>query len=66
MEVKIENISMVVSFITREEWNKENILELRKYLHRMGREAEQGEIGILINGEFWRIRRFDNESETEK
>ena len=61
MKVKQETISMVVSFMVDEEWNENNILELRKFLHRMGRETDQGEIGILINGVFWRIRRFDHE-----
>ena len=52
---------MVFSFVTADEWNKENALELRKFLHRMGRETEQGEIGVFLNGTFWRIRRFDSE-----
>jgi hypothetical protein len=61
-KVKEEAISMVVSFITSDEWNEDNLPELRKSLHRMGREAEQGEIGILVDGVFLRIRRFDDEA----
>jgi len=60
--IKREPVSIVVSFITSNEWNQENLLELRAFLHRMGREAEQGEIGILSDGVFERIRRFDNET----
>ncbi len=59
--VQEEAISIVFSFITRDEWNTSNLETLRKFLHRMGRDAEQGEIGILTNGVFRRIRRFDDE-----
>lgn len=58
--VKEEEILMVVSFVLPGECNRENILELGKLLHRMGREAEQGEIGVLIDGRFLRIQRFDH------
>ena len=59
-KVKEEQISMVFSFIAEDEWNKANVLELRKFLHRMGREAEQGEIGVLVKDRFLRIRRYDD------
>lgn len=61
-KVKEEPISMAVSFMTSDEWNEENLLSLRRFLHCMGREAEQGEIGILVDGVFLRVRSFDDET----
>ena len=60
-QVKQEAISMVGSFITADEWNEGNVFELKRFIHRMGREAQQGEIEVLLNGTFWRIRSFDSE-----
>lgn len=59
-EVKTEDISMVVSFISNEECNKENMDELKQFLHKMGKETEQGEIGILLGNTFYRIREFES------
>ncbi|HZU37332.1 MAG TPA: hypothetical protein VFA18_15520 [Gemmataceae bacterium] len=32
---------------------------LREFLHRMGRETNQGEIAFEFDGRFYRIRNFD-------
>jgi hypothetical protein len=50
--IKEEEVSIVVSYISREKWNQENGLKLKKYLSRMGRETEQGSIGIVVEGQF--------------
>ncbi|MCX7047378.1 MAG: hypothetical protein NTX50_18075 [Candidatus Sumerlaeota bacterium] len=60
-KVKKEEVTMVFSFITAEEWNERNVLILKRFVCRMGREAKQGEIGMLMDGRFFRIRRFDYE-----
>lgn len=33
--------------------------KLARFLHRMGIETQQGEIAVLIEGQFHRIRKFD-------
>jgi hypothetical protein len=33
--------------------------ELREFVHRFGRETNQGEVVVEFDGLFWRIRRFD-------
>jgi len=33
--------------------------ELREFVHRFGRETNQGEVVVEFDGFFWRIRRFD-------
>ncbi len=49
---------MVVSYVPRAEL-KNNLPALRAFLHRFGREANQGEVGIIINGSYYGISRFD-------
>jgi hypothetical protein len=49
---------VVYSFI-RPEAFAANLPRIREFLHRMGRETNQGEIACEFEGEFHRIRRFD-------
>ena len=37
----------------------ERLPELRAFLHRLGRETNQGEVACLFAGAFYRIRDFD-------
>lgn len=51
-KVKVEDISIVFSFFTEEEWHQENVSRLKEFLYRMGRDAEQGAVGLyLMRGE---------------
>jgi hypothetical protein len=50
-----EEISLVVSFIRREEWSKTNVCRLKDFLFRMGRETEQGAIGLIVLGRYLEI-----------
>ena len=56
--IKVERISTVQSFMAKSSWNKETVRELATFLHRMGREADQGEIGLIVGGEYFPIREF--------
>ena len=38
-----------------------NLPRLREFLHRLGRETNQGEVVCELDGEFYRIRAFDKE-----
>ena len=51
--IKSERISTVQSFTAKSSWNKETVRELATFLHRMGREANQGEIGLIVDGEYF-------------
>lgn len=55
-QVKEENISVVFSFIREDEWNRENVFKLRDFLYRMGRETQQGEIGVYVRGTYLPIK----------
>lgn len=61
MEVKSERVSLVFSMISSDEWNESTVSELRRFLHKLGREAKQGEVAILVMNQLLRIRRYDNE-----
>lgn len=57
--IKEERISTVESLMAKSSWNKETVPQLAKFLHRMGREASQGEVGLIVNGEYFPIREFN-------
>jgi len=37
-----------------------NLPRLRQFLHRMGRETNQGEVAFEFDGQFYRIRQYDD------
>lgn len=49
---------MVTSYVPISEL-KRNLGQLRAFLHRFGREANQGEVGIVISGSYHAITSFD-------
>jgi hypothetical protein len=53
-----ENPVIVYSFIRGEEF-AQSLPRLREFLHRMGRETNQGEVAFEFDGRFYRIRNFD-------
>jgi hypothetical protein len=57
-EIIWENPVVVYSFIRPDEFLN-NLPRIREYLHRMGRETNQGEIAFEFDGRFYRIRKFD-------
>lgn len=57
-EVIWENPVIVYSFIRPDEFLT-NLVRIREFLHRMGRETNQGEIACEFDGRFYRIREFD-------
>lgn len=57
--VKTEKVSAVVSLMTKSTWNSATVWVLREFLHRMGREANQGEVGLIVDNVYFPIREFD-------
>ena len=55
-KVKEEEISIVVSYIAESEWSETNALQLREFLYRMGRETQQGAIGLHVLGRYLEIK----------
>ncbi len=57
-EIIWENPVLVYSFIRPDRFLG-NLPRVREFLHRMGRETNQGEIAFEFDGRFYRIRNFD-------
>lgn len=57
-EIIWENPVVVYSFIRTTQFLA-NLPRIREFLHRMGRDTDQGEIACEFDGRFYRIRTFD-------
>jgi hypothetical protein len=57
-EIIWENPVLVYSFIRPDQFMSA-LPRLREFLHRMGRETNQGEVAFEFEGRFFRIRTFD-------
>lgn len=57
--IKVERNSTVQSYMAKSSWNRTTAGALAKFLHRMGRESNQGEIGLIVDGEYFPIREFN-------
>jgi hypothetical protein len=53
-----ENPVVVYSYIRTDEFLA-NLPRMREFLHRMGRETDQGEVAFEFGPRFYRIRQFD-------
>ena len=55
----LEHPVVVYSYVTRPEAFLKELPRLRSFLHRLGRETNQGEVAFEFEDHFYRIRRFD-------
>lgn len=51
-----EQVSVVESYMRREDWNEANARMIREHVMRMKRETDQGEMGIVVNGRFYLLQ----------
>ena len=51
---------LVTSYADPEAVTDEALSRLRQFLHRLGREADQGEVGVVIGGRYYGITEFDS------
>jgi hypothetical protein len=51
---------LVTSYVDPEVLTDQALHGLRAFLHRLGREGRQGEIGIVIGGNYYGISEYDN------
>ena len=54
-----EQTVMVVSYVDRKLLTASTLRSLREFLHRFGRDARQGEVGIVIDSKYYGISRYD-------
>ena len=57
----VEFVVMVVTYARASDITDLSLVQLRSFLHRMGREAGQGEVGLVVDGIYYRIQEFDPE-----
>lgn len=50
---------LVTSYADPVALTDEALAELRAFLHRLGREGRQGEVGVVIGGNYYGIQEFD-------
>jgi hypothetical protein len=58
-QIILEDPVIVYSFVTAPDEFLRQLSRLRTFLHRMGRETNQGEVAFEFDGRFYRIRQFD-------
>ena len=63
--IKQERVSIVASFMAEADWNNDTVPRLGRFLRRMGRETQQGEIGLIVKGQYFPIRDFDDEENSQ-
>jgi hypothetical protein len=51
---------LITSYVEPEALSDEALAQLRVFLHRLGREANQGEVGVVIGGRYYGITDFDS------
>lgn len=51
---------LVTSYVDPAALTEAALAELRAFLHRLGREARQGEVGAVIGGNYYGIQEYDH------
>lgn len=59
-ELVFDDTVMVTSYIDPDAMDDAALGELRRFLHRLGREGGQGEIGAVIGGAYFGITKYDS------
>ena len=59
-ELLFENPTIVVCYAELQDVTRAAMRTLRRFLHRLGRETNQGEVGIVCGDEYWGITEFDD------
>lgn len=58
-ELIFDDTVLVTSYVDPEALDDEALAGLRGFLHRLGREANQGEVGVVVGGRYYGITDFD-------
>jgi len=50
---------LVTSYVDPASLTDDALAELRAFLHKLGREGRQGEVGVIIGGNYYGIQEYD-------
>jgi hypothetical protein len=59
-ELVFDDTVLITSYVDPDVLDEGKLRELRRFLHRLGREGRQGEVGIVIGGSYYGITEFDD------
>ena len=62
-ELVFDDTVLVTSYVDPAVFHGSSLRELRRFLHHLGREARQGEVGIVVGGNYYGITEFDDAKE---
>lgn len=62
-ELVHDDTVLVTSYADPAALNQKALMAIRRSLHRLGREANQGEVGIVIAGNYCGVQDYDPEEE---
>lgn len=62
-ELVFDDTVLVTSYVDPNILDSATMRELRRFLHRLGRDTHQGEVGIVIGGHYYGITEYDNATE---
>ena len=57
-DLLLEKTTLMYTYICADRFEK-NLITLREFLHRFGRETNQGEVVFEFDGKFYRITKYD-------
>jgi len=60
-QLLFETTVMIISFVNPNDLTDFALLQLRSFLLRLGREANQGEVGVVIDGRYYGFTQFEEE-----
>ncbi len=58
-QLQFDDVLLITSYADPNALTDEALQTLRAFLHRLGREANQGEVGIVVGGEYHGITSYD-------
>jgi len=62
-ELVFDDTVLVPPYVDPTVLHESSLCELRRFLHRLGQEARQGEVGSVAGGNYYCITEFDNAKE---
>lgn len=60
-QLVFDSTTIVFSYVSPKDLTDKALGELKAFLHRLGREANQGEVGLVLDGHYIGISKYEEE-----